>query len=355
MSVDSFSSRIFEKSAQNAAALKDRMQPVYVLGTNAWAASLCDVFDVRGFIDDFTSETHFHSLPIVSAADIEPDKPLISANVLGRPITALARCFQATPLAIDYFSLLQLKHWPLKEVLWGGEFADEYRQHKDFYRQLLDVLADEKSKYVLESIINFRLTRDLSRMRGFTDSQYRQYMEPFLNFQAPVRFWDVGGFDGHTSVSLAKYFTNYQTISIFEPIPDNRKNIERAIASLRNTSVYDVFLSDAPKMARFTSAGSSSMLNDQGDIEVKGVAADDLDIEPPTYLKMDIEGGEAEALAGLAKTIEVYKPNMAISVYHKAQDIRAIYQQVMSIRDDYRFYIRHYTEGVTETVMFFVT
>ena len=34
------------------------------------------------------------------------------------------------------------------------------------------------------------------------------------------------------------------------------------------------------------------MLNDQGDIEVKGVAADDLDIEPPTYLKMDIEGAK---------------------------------------------------------------
>ena len=26
-------------------------------------------------------QTNFHSLPIVSAADIEPDKPLISANV----------------------------------------------------------------------------------------------------------------------------------------------------------------------------------------------------------------------------------------------------------------------------------
>ena len=66
------SRREFLKIQANAAALKDRMQPVYVLGTNAWAASLCDVFDVRGFIDDFTSETHFHSLPIVSAATLSP-------------------------------------------------------------------------------------------------------------------------------------------------------------------------------------------------------------------------------------------------------------------------------------------
>jgi hypothetical protein len=41
-------------------------------------------------------------------------------------------------------------------------------------------------------------------------------------------------------------------------------------------------------------------------------------------------------------------------VYHQASDLWRIPQEIFSIRDDYTIYLRHYTEGVTETVMFFM-
>ena len=104
------------------------MQPVYVLGTNAWAAGICDVFDVRGSLMILRQRHIFTVCPLLAPQTLSPTSHSL-VLMFRAPITALARCFQTTPLAIDYFSLLQLKHWPLK-VLWGGEFADEYSSTK---------------------------------------------------------------------------------------------------------------------------------------------------------------------------------------------------------------------------------
>ncbi len=76
--------------------------------------------------------------------------------------------------------------------------------------------------------------------------------------------------------------------------------------------------------------------------------------DAPTLLKMDIEGAEALAIEGAQKTILEHHPRLAICVYHKMDDLWRIPRQVLAIRDDYDIYLRHYTEGVTETVMFFM-
>ena len=69
---------------------------------------------------------------------------------------------------------------------------------------------------------------------------------------------------------------------------------------------------------------------------------------------MDIEGSEQEALLGAKETILSSHPTLAISVYHKPEDLRKITTIVLGIRSDYKLYLRHYTEGTDETVMFFV-
>ena len=69
---------------------------------------------------------------------------------------------------------------------------------------------------------------------------------------------------------------------------------------------------------------------------------------------MDIEGAEGVAIDGAKNTIMKCHPRMAICVYHKADDLWKIPEQIFSIRDDYKIYLRHYTEGVDETVIFFI-
>jgi hypothetical protein len=73
-----------------------------------------------------------------------------------------------------------------------------------------------------------------------------------------------------------------------------------------------------------------------------------------TFIKMDIEGSECNALAGAHETICRCHPRLAVAVYHHAGDLWRIPQLVLATRDDYSLYLRHYTEGVVETVMFFI-
>ena len=67
---------------------------------------------------------------------------------------------------------------------------------------------------------------------------------------------------------------------------------------------------------------------------------------------MDIEGSELEALKGAAETIKKWRPKLAISIYHKYEDIIEIPEYILSIVPDYSFYIRHYSSDIWETVLY---
>lgn len=47
-------------------------------------------------------------------------------------------------------------------------------------------------------------------------------------------------------------------------------------------------------------------------------------------------------------------PKLAICCYHKFDDLWKIPEQVLAMRDDYSIYLRHYTNGLHETVMYFI-
>ena len=69
---------------------------------------------------------------------------------------------------------------------------------------------------------------------------------------------------------------------------------------------------------------------------------------------MDIEGAESFAIEGAKETILKCHPKLALSVYHKKDDFWKIPEQIFNIRKDYDIYLRHYTEGTDETVMYFI-
>lgn len=60
------------------------------------------------------------------------------------------------------------------------------------------------------------------------------------------------------------------------------------------------------------------------------------------YIKLDIEGSEWDALHGAAKTINRWKPKMAICVYHKPEDLWTLATYIKFLRNDYEFQFRHH-------------
>jgi FkbM family methyltransferase len=182
-----------------------------------------------------------------------------------------------------------------------------------------------------------------------------QYFEPFLNLAKKGEiFADVGAFDGFTSEQFVKNCPDYTTIHVFEPVPPNMITAKQRLSSHNRIHYHDIGLSDQKGTVSFSADGSCSKSKETGELNIKIDRLDDLNLGTFSLIKMDIEGAELAALHGAQKTIKENKPRLAISVYHRPSDIWAIPRKLLSIHPDYNVCLRHYTESIYETVMFFL-
>jgi FkbM family methyltransferase len=72
----------------------------------------------------------------------------------------------------------------------------------------------------------------------------------------------------------------------------------------------------------------------------------------PTFISMDIEGAELEALRGAEQTIRSSWPDLAICVYHAPNHLWDIPLYLRDLGLGYTFYLRNYTSFVSETVLY---
>jgi hypothetical protein len=67
---------------------------------------------------------------------------------------------------------------------------------------------------------------------------------------------------------------------------------------------------------------------------------------------MDIEGSEYKALLGAKNMIMKHKPKLAISIYHKTEDIWEIPYLIYQFNPLYKFYLKHYSLSDNETILY---
>ena len=98
------------------------------------------------------------------------------------------------------------------------------------------------------------------------------------------------------------------------------------------------------------------IIDSKQSVPINVLSIDDFmkDKEAPTFIKMDIEGSETEALLGAKKIIKKYKPKLAISVYHNATDLWKIPLLIKSLNNDYKIYLRHYSNEIMDTICYAV-
>ncbi len=101
---------------------------------------------------------------------------------------------------------------------------------------------------------------------------------------------------------------------------------------------------------------SAKVVNEETERKVETVTIDTFSehnsLEKVDFIKMDIEGAEVPALIGATGTIKMFKPKLAISVYHKWDDLLVIPQLIHSVRDDYSYYLDCTTGFGGETILF---
>ena len=143
----------------------------------------------------------------------------------------------------------------------------------------------------------------------------------------------------------------------FEPDPENYKvcqrNKEKYHFSQAEILPFGAWSEDTT--LHFTALGSGiSRVSDIGEVAVPVRAIDHVIPleEQITFIKMDIEGSELEALKGARETIQRCKPKLAICIYHKPEDMTEIPLYIHSLVPEYKFYVRHHSNCFSETVLY---
>lgn len=70
------------------------------------------------------------------------------------------------------------------------------------------------------------------------------------------------------------------------------------------------------------------------------------------YIKLDVEGAEAEAIMGAVKSISSFTPKLAISLYHAPRDLYYLPRLITEVSDKYTFYMGHHHPALYETVLY---
>lgn len=326
----------------------------YLFGATPYARDIISVISVQGIIDDYSPFTEFYGVPIVRTSSA-PTDALVVSTTLGRPLTARRALSQVGLANCDYFMFHRYGGVNLPPArFWTGVNADvvENSAQLEWVRSRL---ADKKSLDVFDSILRFRASANLAYIEWFSENQNNQYFEPFLGLsEQGESFADIGCFDGRTSSDFIYRCPAYKAIYIFEPDSENLSMVRARFSKCRDIFCYPVGLGSKKGVVRFSSAGSNSAISESGNLEIQVETLDSFQLSEVTFLKMDIEGAELDALLGASDTIMQCHPRLAVSVYHRPSDLWRIPEAVLKVRDDYSIYLRHYTEGVTETVMFFM-
>jgi len=213
----------------------------------------------------------------------------------------------------------------------------------------LERLGISKEKIVtIDDIVPFRC--DLRKAYFHPDIILPQQLQNEV-------FIDGGCYDFRTSQRFKEYCKeNYENIIAFEPNPKQYTICEERAGLIKNATVYPYALWDNKAKLEFDNTRSSSAhISSQSEstMKIKAVKLDDiLNGEKATFIKMDVEGAELNALKGAELTIREYRPKLAISIYHKPEDIWEIPGYILSLYSDYRLFIRHYSLIFSETILY---
>ena len=73
-----------------------------------------------------------------------------------------------------------------------------------------------------------------------------------------------------------------------------------------------------------------------------------------TWIKMDIEGAELNALRGAKGIIRRNHPKLTICIYHSDEDMIRIAEYIHELVPEYKLYVRNHTGRQTEIVLYAV-
>ncbi|MBR0596289.1 FkbM family methyltransferase [Sinanaerobacter chloroacetimidivorans] len=262
-------------------------------------------------------------------------------------------------LTINYYN---------KYKLWGtidpdndnfelvDNIAEALVDHREDFQWLYGRLCDNRSKKILSNLLSYWFAPNYRKVSELQDKIFHQYFDlDLIQCKEDEVFVDIGAYIGDTAADFVKTFgsDSYKRIYCYEIVPENQNYIDKNIELLNLKNVINCRkgASDKSGIYSFISGETTSVsrLSESGERKIPTVAIDDDIEENVTFIKMDVEGSEEQALKGCRKKILENHPKLALSVYHSHKDLWKLARMIDELDPSYRFYLRYYGKELLPT------
>ncbi len=227
----------------------------------------------------------------------------------------------------------------------------------DNISKVISSLSDKKSVDTYKGIIDF-ICKDYNVNIDSYPMVEQYFAYDVYKKSDDEVFVDCGAFRGDILKIFMKNNENrYKRYIAIEPDPDNYNRIYQLQETQnKDVRIIEEALSDKEELLKMKNyMNENSVICDRG-FEVHACTLDSICLKyniEPTFIKIDVEGYEEKLLNGAYEIISMYKPIIAIAIYHKCDDLWKLPLKIKSMLPNHRLFIRSYM-NVNETVLYVV-
>ena len=344
------------RAADDMQRLKADNLPLVLYGDGWYAPYLREYLGRRGLAPAavFTDAGFTTSGQAVSFAEVNRrfEKFNIVIAFANAPLARekLARLDRARVGGVYFFDVMG-------ELL-GNTFDRAWlEENKARFGAAYDLLADDLSRETFRAFLDAKLGGNAEALAAV--SRKEQYFpKGIIHLSDSEVFVDGGAYTGDTLLTFMRLTGGKCTRACaFEPETANAAKLAATVAArgLRGVTVHNKGLWSAPATLPFAvwHGTSASAVSRAGEVSVEADTVDRL-APDATFIKLDVEGAELEALKGAAATIKRNRPKLAVCVYHRPGDLFELPLFIKSLVPEYRFYLRQHQPVACETVLYAV-
>ncbi len=318
--------------------IKNTKKPIYIYGMGNGAVKLLKILkelgrEAEGIFasDEFVRGQNFCGYTVTKLCDIPKDAFILQA--FGSCIGEVLERIKMISQSFEYYAP--------EMPLFGEGFLydrDYLKNNIEKINRLYNLLYDDFSKMVFECCINHAISGKIEYLFMAQSDKSEIYNDILDNSQ--TGYLDCGGYDGDTVLEYIKYKGIPKKIIAVEPHPKNFAKLQKNTSHIDNIDLLNVGIYDKDSSISFTKdAGRHSAVAEDGKIEIPTKTLDDIAIDGISFIKLDVEGCEREALLGGIKTLK-QKPNLLVACYHKMGDLWNIPLLINEINPEYKLYLR---------------
>lgn len=293
--------------------------------------------------------------------------PQEAKEVFGNKALFVITVYTSTPvrrqleeLGVTFISFAELS-WKYPQALlphYATDLPHSIFSQAESVSKAFEIWQDEISQREFLAQITWRVSLNPKVLPKSLHPQEMYFQKDLFSILPGDVLVDCGSFDGDTIRELRNQEIDYRQLFAIEPDPINYQNLTSFISTLPENlrdkiSTCNNAVGASREHVHFEATGTAGTTMDTGSYEVESIPLDELLANAqPTYIKMDIEGAEYQALLGGRKTIEKYRPILAICLYHHQEDLWRIPLLIQTMSDKYHLYLRRYSDECWEQVCY---